>query len=325
MCEGARMRRSDLPRSLGTEFSVTQAVAAGVSRSRLRARDLEHPFHAVRSASGAPESGSAESRVLSRARQFATVMGESSFFGHVTAAIIWGVPLPASVIDDHLDVTVFAPQRAPRGRGVRGYSLAPTHGSARVHPMYGWRVASPATTWAMLGARLTHPYDLVAAADHLVRVPRMPGGFAPPSREAWATLAELEAAVAAGRRPGIVALRGALPRVRTAASSRRETWLRLILVDAGLPEPDLDHDVFDADGQFVACLDLAYPKLKIGIEYDGDHHRTDPVQWARDVDRLDRLTEEGWRVVRATKQHIFRSSGVVVQRVRNAIAARRGV
>ena len=318
------MRRPDLPASLGAEFSVAQAAAAGVSRSRLRARDLERPFHAVRSASGVPDIGAPESQMLSRARQFATAMGDSSFFGHVTAAVLWGVPLPDTAIHDDLDVSVFAPQRAPRGRGVRGYTLAPTHGSVRVHPAYGWRVASPATTWAMLGARLKHPYDLVAAADHLVRVPRMPGGFAPPPREAWATLAELEAAVAAGRRPGIVALRDALPRVRTGASSRRETWLRLILVDAGLPEPDLDHDVFDADGRFVACLDLAYPKLKIGIEYDGDHHRTDPVQWARDVDRLDRLAEEGWRIVRATKQHIFTLSGVVVRRVRTAIAARSG-
>lgn len=263
--------------------------------------------------------------MLSRARQFATVMGESSFFGHVTAAILWGVPLPATAIHDDIDVSVFAPHRAPRGRGVRGSSLAPTHGSARIHPVHGWRVASPATTWAMLGARLTHPYDLIAAGDHLVRIPRMPGGFAPPPREPWATLAELEAAIAAGRRPGIIALRDALPHVRSGVSSRRETWLRMMLVDAGLPEPCLDHDVFDARGRFVACLDLAYPRLKIGIEYDGDHHRTDPVQWARDVDRLDRLAEEGWRIIRATNRHIFESSGVVVRRVRNAIEARRGV
>jgi hypothetical protein len=280
------MRRTDLPRSLGAEFSVAQAQATGVSRSRLRARDLEHPFHAVRSEPDAPAARTAESRMLARARQFATVMGDSQFFGHVTAAVLWGVPLSDAVIHDELDVAVFAPRRAPRGRGVRGYALAPTHGSARVHPHFGWRVASPATTWA--------------------------------------TIDELESAVGAGRRPGIGALRAALPRVRTGASSRRETWLRLILIDAGLPEPVLDYDVLDDDGRFVACLDLAYPALKIGIEYDGDHHRTDPVQWARDVDRLDRLAEEGWRVIRATKRHIFTMSGVVVvQRVRTAIEARR--
>lgn len=318
------MRRTDLPRSLGAEFSVAQAEAAGVSRSRLRARDLEHPFHAVRSVSHTPTAQTAESRMLARARQFATVMRDSQFFGHVTAAVIWGVPLSATVIHDELDVAVFAPRRTPRGRGVKGYALAPSHGSVRGHPELGWRVASPATTWAMLGARLTHPYDLVAAADYFVRIPRRPGGFAPPPRPAWATIDELESAVGAGRRPGIGALRAALPRVRTGASSRRETWLRLILIDAGLPEPVLDYDVLDDDGRFVACLDLAYPALKIGIEYDGDHHRTDPVQWARDVDRLDRLAEEGWRVIRATKRHIFTMSGVVVvQRVRTAIEARR--
>ncbi|GAB3556717.1 hypothetical protein GCM10027344_03190 [Spelaeicoccus albus] len=42
--------------------------------------------------------------------------------------------------------------------------------------------------------------------------------------------------------------------------------------------------------------DLAYRRLKIGIEYDGQHHRTDNVQWQRDVRRRDRYGEAGWQL-----------------------------
>lgn len=322
----AEVHRASLPGVLGPVFSVREARDAGVTASRLRARDLAQPFHGVRAIPvAAAEDGRAERALARRAREYATRMGADAFFTHLTAAVLWGLPLPAGCLDTTVDVGMLTPGRAPRGRGVRGHEVAPHLASVREHPDLGVRIASPATTWAMLGAALRHPYDLVAVADHLVRVPRRPGGFATaagPGPEPLATIAQLDAAVTAGRRVGIGALREALPRVREGVSSRRETWLRLIVVDAGLPEPVLDHDVFTDDGEFVACLDLAYPELKIGLEYDGDHHRTDAVQWAHDVDRLDRLAEEGWRIIRVTKTHIFTMPGVVVQRVRAAIEAR---
>ncbi|MDX2377808.1 endonuclease domain-containing protein [Microbacterium sp. LRZ72] len=311
------MQRSELPGHLGRAFSVAGAREAGVPPSRLRARDLDRPFFGVRAASG-ERAGRVEERVCERARQYAVRMPAGVFFTHLTAAVLWGVPLPHAMITDVLDVGVFSPGRGPRGRGVRGHEVSPALASATTHAQYSLPVASPATTWAMLGAELPHPYDLVAAGDHLIRVPRMPGGYQRPQRPAYARIEQLAAAVAAGRRPGIRALRAALPRLRTGAASRRETWLRLSLVDAGLPEPVLDHDVLDELGRFVACVDLAYPELKIAIEYDGEHHRTDARQWAADIDRLDRLAEEGWRVVRATNRHIFAMPGVVVQRVRTA-------
>lgn len=253
---------------------------------------------------------------------FVPAMTGSMFFSHISAAVFWNVPLPARAIGEEVDVAVFLPRRAPRGAGVRGRAVSPALASVRSDPERGWRVTSPATTWAMLGCLLDHPYDLVAAADHLVRVRRMPGGRGGVVRPPLTTLSQLTAAVEAGRRQGVRRLRDALPHVRTGAASRLETWLRLTLVDGGLPEPRLDHDVYDDRGEFVACLDLAYPELRIAIEYDGDHHRTDPVQWARDVDRLDRLAEEGWRVVRVTRQHVFHAPGEVVRRVRAARAAR---
>jgi hypothetical protein len=55
------------------------------------------------------------------------------------------------------------------------------------------------------------------------------------------------------------------------AESPMETRLRLVLIDAGLPCPAVQHEVI-AGGQRYR-LDLAYPAVKVAIEYDGDHHR----------------------------------------------------
>jgi hypothetical protein len=181
-------------------------------------------------------------------------------------------------------------------------------------------VTSPTTTWASLGARIADTYDLVAVADYFVRIPRMPGGFDVDLGDPIADLGQLRAAVFAGRRVGGPALRAALPRVRTGSSSRPETWMRLTLVDHGLPEPVLDHDVFDGDGMFIAALDQAYPALRVGVEYEGEHHRTDAHQWTRDIRRYERLAAEGWIIVRVTKEMLFHQPARFVARVRAALA-----
>ncbi|MEV7693805.1 hypothetical protein AB0N73_10815 [Microbacterium sp. NPDC089189] len=248
---------------------------------------------------------------------YALRMEEGEFFSHVSAAVAWGVPLPAYLVgeDAPLDASVFWPRRSPRSRGVRGHAVLSRSATVRVLQESGHRVADPAATWVMLGAVLRHPYDLIAAGDALIRRPQHPAD--PP---ALATYAELEAAVAAGRRPGIVALRAALPCIRDGSASRPETWVRLTLVDAGLPEPALNVDVFE-DGRWLGRVDLAYPHLKIALEYEGEHHVIDPRQWAADIERYDRLAAAGWRVIRITKTDLFDAPGRLAARVRAALRA----
>ena len=45
-------------------------------------------------------------------------------------------------------------------------------------------------------------------------------------------------------------------------------------------------------------LDMGREDPKIAVEYDGDHHRTDRTQFARDITRLEELAELGWTVIR---------------------------
>lgn len=101
-----------------------------------------------------------------------------------------------------------------------------------------------------------------------------------------------------------------------------ETRSRLIIVDAGLPEPDLNHIIRAPDGEFVACVDLAYPRARVALEYEGEHHLTDPRQWATDIARYEALAGLGWFVLRITKHDVFDGRSALVRRVRTALAAR---
>lgn len=252
--------------------------------------------------------------MLRRIEQYAQKMTEHEFFTHASAAAIWGIPLPPMALQGRgVDVAVFTPRRNPAGAGVNGHAVKPGHAHVVVHPELTVRVASPASTWAMLGAVLRHPYDLVAAADAVLRESMHPTDPPP-----LATSAQLAAALNAGRRVGIARLRDALPRTCPRSDSRPETWLRLTIIDAGNPVPAANHEVFHR-GVWIARVDLAYPELRIAIEYEGEHH-LDPEQWSRDIARIERLVEAGWRVLRVTKADVFTNPAPFLARLRRAIA-----
>jgi very-short-patch-repair endonuclease len=55
--------------------------------------------------------------------------------------------------------------------------------------------------------------------------------------------------------------------------------------------------------------------IKLAVEYDGDHHRSDPIQFAYDIRRLEDLRELGWTVIRVVARH---RSADVIPRVKQA-------
>jgi hypothetical protein len=310
-------------------FRVADARRAGMSRRSIDFARFDRPFTGLRAevteAVPHDEHGhSAEQlrrAMVLAAQQFTVHMNHHEFFSHATAAVLWGLPLPTLPLD-RLDVSVRAPSRAPRGRGVRGHQLASQLVTVVVGPS-GLRVTSPASTWAQSGALLRHPYDLIALTDALIRIPRVAGPFGRVLRPSLATVADLHAELRRGRRVGVAGLTDALERTRAGAASRPETWCRLTIVDGGLPEPVLDLDIYDDAGNFVGCVDLAYPEHMVAIEYEGDHHRLNARQWQRDFEKHDRLVEIGWRVIRVTRSMLFAEPDALVTRVATALAARR--
>ncbi len=96
---------------------------------------------------------------------------------------------------------------------------------------------------------------------------------------------------------GLCRLREALALHDAGSQSPRETWLRLLIVGAGLPRPETQIPVV-VNGRPKYYLDMGWEDLKIAVEYDGDHHRTDRAQFARDITRLEELADLGWTVIR---------------------------
>jgi hypothetical protein len=121
---------------------------------------------------------------------------------------------------------------------------------------------------------------------------------------------------------GLVQLRRVLTLVDAGAESPQETRLRLVLVDAGLPRPVTQFEVWDGR-YFIARLDMAWPQWRIGVEYDGAQHWTDPRQRARDIDRIAELEALGWRIVRVSADMLRYRQPIVVARVQAAIDGRR--
>ncbi|OMC50258.1 DUF559 domain-containing protein [Mycobacterium sp. IS-1264] len=101
------------------------------------------------------------------------------------------------------------------------------------------------------------------------------------------------------------------------AQSPKESWLRMVLIDAGLPQPVTQIRV--TDGQLVAYLDMGWEGPMVAIEYDGDQHRTDRRQYVKDIRRAEMVSRLGWHVIRVINED---RPNVVVQRARDALARR---
>lgn len=98
------------------------------------------------------------------------------------------------------------------------------------------------------------------------------------------------------RRRGVIQLRQLIPLADPRAESQAESWMRIEIVDAGLPVPQLQYWVH-VGGRPTYRLDLAYPHAKVAVEYDGrEFHEGDERQKA-DRRRRQWLRDRGWTVI----------------------------
>jgi Protein of unknown function (DUF559) len=81
------------------------------------------------------------------------------------------------------------------------------------------------------------------------------------------------------------------------AESPMETRLRWFLLESGLPKPEVQRDLRDAEGRFLGRADLYYPQTRLVIEYDGANHRD---RLAEDNRRQNSLVNAGFRILRFT-------------------------
>lgn len=118
---------------------------------------------------------------------------------------------------------------------------------------------------------------------------------------------------------GIRKLRRALTYVDPGAESPQETRLRLLILSSGLPRPETQIAVADQWGLVRRRIDLGWPAWRIGVEYDGQHHWTDPAQHAEDIERLEFLAARGWTIIRVSRNQLRYRPGEVITRIERAL------
>ncbi|AWB87237.1 hypothetical protein [Mycetocola zhujimingii] len=328
--------RKPLPHELtGRPFTVTEARALGVSRARLAGGDLAHPFSGIRTPAGTPvhDPVSADDwrqvfqthqrRTRELCAAFDLRMPSGGFYCGPTAALLHGVPLPYRLSSDtRLHIGLPEGCRAVQAIGTIGHSYSIDEAEI-VSGALG-RLTGPERTWCDL-ARYLPLTELVAAGDYLIRRTRP-----------LTSTDRLAAAVTAytGRR-GVKTLRRALELLNNRAESPKESILRVELVLAGLPSPEINVDVFDRHGRFIARVDMMFRQHRLILEYEGLQHLLDADQWTRDIRRtrrleyeglqhlLDadqwtrdirrtrRLESEGWRVIRVTQADLHNLRSLV--------------
>jgi very-short-patch-repair endonuclease len=107
--------------------------------------------------------------------------------------------------------------------------------------------------------------------------------------------------------------------VRAEVDSPMETRLRMLLVLAGLPEPQVNFRVRDAHGDVIRRFDLCYPASRLIVEYDGRQHAEDPDQYESDIYRREQLDTWRWRIVVVTAKGIFHRPEETLLRMRTAL------
>lgn len=233
----------------------------------------------------------------------ALLLPEHAAFAGRTAAFLLGAEELVET-GNPLEVTVPPGRRFGPVSGLRIREAALPE--ADVRRARGFRCTTGVRTAVDL-ARQELPPDAVPALDVLFRC-----GIAIPE-EVRAAVAALPAGRGTRRAKEAVALADGR------AESPQESRLRVLLTLACLP-PVPQHVVRAEDGAFVARVDLAYPELRIAIEYDGLWH-ADSEQFRRDRRRLNGLVAAGWIVLHVTAGDLRRPAELV-DRVRRLIVRR---
>ncbi|MGH8888873.1 MAG: hypothetical protein ACRDV3_03835, partial [Acidothermaceae bacterium] len=268
-------------------FTVKDAMAAGATRQQSRTSRWNAPFKGVRSSADATD-------VLSRCRALSLLLPEGAVFTGMTAAHLRGWSLPRGALGSPLDITVPPGQMVARD-GVR--CRRRVLGANDISEFGGLQVSSGARTRADLAGDWSL-VDLVVMGDAALRA-----GHCTPDQL-------LEISTRAGVR-GVRSLRRALSFFDGCSESPPETQLRLLIVLSGLPAPTPQAIVRDADGGWLARVDLLGPDGVSIFEYDGAYH-DEPARHASDVRRWRTLHHLGFSVYPYSARDLFLGAFVFV-------------
>jgi len=286
-------------------FTVYESRALGVQPKRLRAKDLSDGGRLIYLPAGR------HLEVIERARVL-TAATPGAWISHETAAVLTRLGLPPW-LGGCSTIHLSKPHELPRVRraGVTGHRVRCIPGE--LTDVDGIPVTAPPRTWLDLAAVLPLNY-LIALGDQIIRIPRAALEL---RSEPYAYKDGLRLIIRQHpNMKGVEKARLALDEMRVGADSFPETFLRLALMDARMPEPELQIRL-DPDDERSPAADLGYRRYRIAIQYDGAHHLTRGQQ-SRDIRRDEAFRGAGWAYFKANADDLANGFEGLIARIKTA-------
>jgi hypothetical protein len=295
---------SDLPTA---PFTLEEATAAGIKQAHLwRRKDIDPVSRGLYRPAEWDFDLEAAARSLSAA-------SPGAWISHVTAAKLHGFCLPPWLSDSN-ELHLSKPRNLPsvRRKGVTGHTLTVSCGEVEL--VRGIWISTRSRTWLDL-ARVLPVKELVCIGDELIRSPRLEFEQ---RDEPFTTIAALRTMVNRHKNlQGVVRAKEALDLMRVGSDSAPESMLRLAMLDAGLPEPELQVQLRPND-PLSPSADLGYRKRRVAIQYDGGHH-LEEEQMFSDRRRDKAFTAAGWTVLVFNKADLADDFGAAVRHIKKAL------
>ncbi|MBT1180432.1 hypothetical protein JS531_00235 [Bifidobacterium sp. CP2] len=217
-------------------------------------------------------------------------MDISPVFSHCSAVRFWGTDIPdGCTLSTNMPHIVF-----PEKRRRRRFADVVTHtwsGEFLLHdmPAEGFSVVKPPMAWAQMARHCNEESLAVIAGSFACR----------DTRRRVATIDELVRYATDTRNfPGRGKCLSIAPFLSDHADSPPESQVYVLVMRNKLGKPVVNHRV-DFGGGGHAFIDIAYPDIKFGIEYQGSYH-AGPEQMRSDARRFNRLKLHGWEIVLVT-------------------------
>lgn len=234
-----------------------------------------------------------EPDLLGRLAALDIFMGQHAVACMGTAAALYGFDLENTTAVHVLDPGV-------RMRPTRGLMVHQRTG-ARLQRVSGRLATAPAWTAVEVARQLRRPRAL-AALDAALRSNQCS------RRDIAAAITEQR------RRRGIVAVRELFEFADGRAESAMESEARLVMIDHGLPRPELQYPIYGCDGELWR-LDFAWPEAHLAAEYESIDWHAGRDEMLRDKTRWGGIQELGWTIIPIVVDDVRRHPYRLAQRI----------
>lgn len=231
--------------------------------------------------------------LLGRLAALDLFMGQGAVASMGTAAALYGFDTENTTAVHVLDPGI-------RMRSTTGLVVHQRRG-APLQQVASRRATAPAWTAVEVARQLSRPRALATLDAAL--------------RSRWCTVADLEQAVREQRgRRGIKHVRNLLPFADGRSESAMESEARLVMIDHGLPTPELQYTILGANGERWR-VDFAWPEARVAAEYESVEWHAGRAEMLRDKARFAGVQEVGWTIVPIVVDDVRRRPARLAQRI----------